>query len=521
MKLSIRKLGMSTDMRRVVVIMVVSAIIYYLPTILGCFGWMSSGQSLFILHDFYGMDFFALVFFAPVVYAAYAFGVKGGGITALICMLLLFPYALMLASSNPTALFRPTAFAIILSAVGAVIAMLQGSDEQRQRSMNELKCLYDMGKAAEGSDSVEVFLSSVVRLMPQTMRYNGGVEVKVSARGKTFESQGFKESAANIREYLPVGGEMLGTIEIYSDRDSSYLDKKETLIKTIAERIGSAIREIELQNSLKDYYEQLEEIVEKRTRELEQAQEKLIRSERLAAVGELASGVGHELRNPLNVIKNCAYLLNLTIGDSNDEETRNTLRLVEQQVEISNRIVTDLLDFTRVRRPSRSSIELDTLVKESLSWVAVPENVTVKENLDAKSSPVNVDAEQVGRSFANIISNGIQAISGEGELGISSGVNGKYAWVKFEDSGCGISAENMEKIFEPLFTTKSKGIGLGLAITRRLIEQNKGKVEVESQMGRGTTFTVRLPLKKSDTNENEDMKKEDMGYEKTGKHTGS
>jgi len=483
---------------RIMVIMAACSIFYYLPTIAESIGWITSRHMLFKLHDFYGIDFYALVFFAPVVYSAYTLGVKAASLTALVCMLVLYPYVILLTSSNPAALFRPTAFAIILSAVGAVISMLQRSDEQRRRNMNELKCLYDVGKAAEESDSVDGFLSSVVRLVPQAMQYNGETKVKISVHDRTFQSPDFVESADKLREELVMGGEVLGSIEIYSARDSSYLRKHEPLVKTFANRIGSAVREIELEQSLKEYYGQLEEMVEKRTRDLEQAQEKLIRSEKLAAVGELASGVGHELRNPLNVIKNCAYLLNLTLDGKADGETLNTLKLIDQQVEISNRIVTDLLDFTRVRPPSLSSVDLNRLVKESLSWVVVPEHVAVKDSLNGNSIQITVDAEQVGRAFANIISNGIQSISDKGEFKISTGVDGGYAWARFEDTGCGISEENLDRIFEPLFTTKPKGIGLGLAITRRLIEQNGGTIEVKSEVAKGTAFTIRFPLQQKE-----------------------
>jgi len=105
-----------------------------------------------------------------------------------------------------------------------------------------------------------------------------------------------------------------------------------------------------------------------------------------------------------------------------------------------------------------------------------------------------VDAEQVGRAFANIIANAVQSMTGKGELRLSTDIKGDHAWVKFEDTGCGISEENLDKIFEPLFTTKPKGIGLGLAITKRLIKQNKGTIKVTSEVNKGTAFTIRLPL---------------------------
>lgn len=230
------------------------------------------------------------------------------------------------------------------------------------------------------------------------------------------------------------------------------------------------------------------------TKELENIQEKLIRSERLAAVGELTSGVGHELRNSLNVIKNCTYLLNIYITEKEDEESLNTLKVLDKQIDIASKIVTDLLDFTRIKSPSLNKADLSELVNESLLWITVPEEININIKINGNSQPVIIDAEQISRVFTNIISNAIQAMNGMGELEIDSGVEDGLAWVQFRDTGCGVPEENLEKIFEPLFTTKPKGIGLGLAISKRLVEQNGGKIEVSSQKGQGTTFTVKLPL---------------------------
>ncbi len=506
-----KRIGTSKHLWRTIIIMTACSIIYYLPTVANLAGWLSVRDTLSGLHDFYGLDFYALVYFVPVVYVAYVFGVGGAVLTALITMIILLPYAAIL-EGYPSTLFRPAAFAIILSAVGAVIAMLQKGDEQRHRMMNELKCLYDVGRAAEETNSVDEFLSSVLELIPRDMKYHGETKVRMAVRGKVFESPGFEESTNNkITEELMAGGEVLGKIEIYFIDGNPYRRIQNHLTGALAERIGGAVHSMELEQSLKGYYEQLEEMVEKRTRDLEQAQEKLIRSERLAAVGELASGVGHELRNPLNVIRNCVYLLNMTLDGKADGETTSTLKLLDQQVDISNRIVTDLLNFTRVRPPSLAKSDLNHLVRESLSWIAVPEKIAVKDKLAGDSPLVMVDPEQVGRAFANVIANAVQSMTGKGTLKLSTGLNGDRAWVRFEDSGCGIPEENLEKIFEPLFTTKPKGIGLGLAITKGLIEQNSGTIEITSQVGKGTAFTIGLLV------DNKEVKK----HETAGKRAGS
>jgi signal transduction histidine kinase len=491
---------LNIHLRYIIATMAACSIIYYLPGISGLAGWTSLQHNLNNLHNLYGIDFLGLVFFAPVVYAAYVLGVIPAILTALVSMLVLLPYAVLL-DNYPNALFKPTAFVIILGAVGAVVAMLQKSEQQHRQRMKEMKCLYDIGKAVEESEAEDEFLAKVVTFIPQAMQDPEETSVRITFHDQVYKSPYFQKTLSKIAENLVVGGEVMGIVEIYSDRDNPYLKKRNHLTKTLAERIGSALRQIELEQSLRHYYEQLEKDVELRTKDLEQVQEKLIRSERLAAVGELASGVGHELRNPLNVIRNCAYLLNMALSDKGDEEAANTLKVLDKQIDIANKIVTDLLDFTRIRPPAQSKVDLGIIIKESLSWITIPEHITVKANLNGHSPLVNTDGEQISRVFSNIISNAVQAMSGPapaspGVLGIDIGTDESFAWIRFKDTGCGISEENMHKIFEPLFTTKPKGIGLGLAISKRLVEQNSGKIEVTSQVGEGTTFTVKLPLGK-------------------------
>jgi signal transduction histidine kinase len=495
-----KSLWSNIHLRYIIATMALCGIIYYSPDISGAANLPSLQESLNRFHNIYGIDLLGLVFFAPVVYAAYVLGVIPAITTAFVAMLALLPYAI-LVDNYPNAMFKPAAFVIILGAVGSVVAMLQKSEQQHRQRMKEMKCLYDIGKAAEESDTVEDLLTRVVALVPQAMQYPEETGVRITFHDQVFKSPYFQKASSKILENLVVGGETMGIVEIYSNRDNPYLKKRNHLTKTLVERIGGAIRQLELEKSLQGYYEQLENEVELRTKDLEQVQEKLIRSERLAAVGELASGVGHELRNPLNVIRNCAYLLNMAFSEKTDKEAVDTLKVLDKQIDIANKIVTDLLDFTRIKPPSQSKVDLKLLVKESLSYITVPEHVTVKTNINGHTPQIVTDGEQISRVFTNIISNAVQAMSGPGapkpgELDIDAGADADLAWVKFKDTGCGIPEENMNKIFEPLFTTKPKGIGLGLAISKRLVEQNGGKIEVISRIGEGATFVVKLPVEK-------------------------
>jgi signal transduction histidine kinase len=483
-------------LRYIIAIMVFCSFVYYLPVIAGHLGWTDFSESMNKLHNLWGIDFLGLVFFAPVVYAAYVLGVIPAIMTALVSMFILLPYAILI-DNYPNAMFKPTAFVIILSAVGAVVAMLQKSEQQHHQRIREMKCLYDIGKASSDSNSINEFLGKAVTLIPMAAQYPEDTKVRITFHDQVFKSPNFQKANSKVTENLVSNGETIGILEIYSNRDNPYLKKRNHLTKTLAERIGSAIRQLELEQSLRGYYEQLEKEVDIRTKDLEQVQEKLIRSERLAAVGELASGVGHELRNPLNVIRNCAYLLSLALTEKSDEEASNTLKVLDKQIDVANKIVTDLLDFTRIKPPSQVKVDLTSLVSESLSWTAAPEQVAIHVNLNGHTPSVRTDPEQMSRVFANIISNAVQSMNGKGgELNIGSEIDENFVSVIFRDNGCGIPEENLVKIFEPLFTTKPKGIGLGLAISKRLVEQNGGIIEVASRAGNGTTFTVKLPIEK-------------------------
>jgi PAS domain S-box-containing protein len=253
------------------------------------------------------------------------------------------------------------------------------------------------------------------------------------------------------------------------------------------------------EEALKKYSERLEEMVEERTKELRDAQEELLRKERLAILGQLAGGVGHELRNPLGALKNAAYFLNMVIEEP-EPEVKETLEILEREVGTSERIISSLLDFARARAPVRRKVDINDIVQEALSRASVPEKVEVISQLDETLPAILADPDQLGQVFGNIILNGIQAMPEGGRLVVqTSEVSEKpprsgWVAVSFADTGVGILEENLGKLFEPLFTTKAKGIGLGLAVTRTLVEGHGGTIEVQSEVGKGSTFTVRLPI---------------------------
>jgi len=248
------------------------------------------------------------------------------------------------------------------------------------------------------------------------------------------------------------------------------------------------------QEKLKDYSDKLERMVEERTKELRDAQDQLVRHEKLAILGQLAGGVSHELRNPLGAIRNAIYFLNMAI-ENPEPEVKESLEIIEKEVTTSNRIITALLDFARPRPPTRQKVNLNGLLKDVLSQIKMPESIKLIYQLNNSLPLILADKVQLDRVFNNIIQNAIQAMPEGGRLLVKSGhLSSGWVAVSITDTGKGVPDEYIDKLFEPLFTSRAKGIGLGLSITKTLVERHDGTIDVMSKEGEGSTFVVKLPV---------------------------
>jgi signal transduction histidine kinase len=280
--------------------------------------------------------------------------------------------------------------------------------------------------------------------------------------------------------------------------------------KNVAER-----RQAE--EELREWNKELEHKVEERTRQLVDAQEELVRKEKLSILGQLSGSVGHELRNPLGVMSNAVYFLKMVLAEA-DETVKEYLGIIDNEIGNSLRIITDLLDFARTKAPQRRAVTPQELVRQSLGRCSIPENVTVTVDFPEELPRLNVDPLQMGQVLTNIINNGVQAMSNGGALYVAARLadnagaplqgfpaladhtedslqeTAVSVEISVADTGEGISRENMKKLFQPLFTTKAKGIGLGLVVCKNLVEANGGRIEVASRLGEGTTFTVIMPV---------------------------
>jgi signal transduction histidine kinase len=226
-----------------------------------------------------------------------------------------------------------------------------------------------------------------------------------------------------------------------------------------------------------------------------EAEAQLVRREKLAMLGQLAGSVGHELRNPLGVMANAVYYLDMVQTDAADD-VREYHGILRTQIALAERIVADLLDFSRTRAPQVETVSVARLVEDQLARLPLPPDVRVVRDLPDADLTVRVDPVQVGQVVYNLLLNAVQAMDGGGGvLTVRARGEGVVVHVDVADTGPGIPAGFEQKIFEALFTTKARGIGLGLAVSRTLAEANHGRLAVASRPGAGATFTLTLPAR--------------------------
>jgi PAS domain S-box-containing protein len=284
-----------------------------------------------------------------------------------------------------------------------------------------------------------------------------------------------------------------GEKQVYEVQDS----KIEGLLANVPYQLVT-LRDIterkRMEDELKRYSEHLEEVVLERTKKLQQA-------ERLAAIGQTAAMVGHDLRNPLQTIVGELYLAKKKL-QSLPESSKKTLvkssmietfEIIESEVRYMNKIISDLQDYAAPLKPELMQLDMRAFAEEIMSQMDTPRSIRTSLTVSDSSLRAMIDPTMMRRVFTNLFANAIQAMPNGGELRVSLSRTGKDLLVGFTDTGVGIPEEDMSSLFKPLFTTKAKGQGFGLAVCKRMVEAHGGTITIESRLGEGSTFTVKLP----------------------------
>ncbi|MEW6619735.1 MAG: ATP-binding protein [bacterium] len=231
-------------------------------------------------------------------------------------------------------------------------------------------------------------------------------------------------------------------------------------------------------------------------KELQDSQDKLVKVEKLAAVSQIAAEAAHEVKNPLQVIKSGLYYLKITHKE--DIDAQQTIQQMDSAVGRATGFINDLLNFSKPLELKTTKCQVNKLIKEAIK--ELPEellsNIDVTQNLASDLPEINVDSDRIRQVLVNLVKNAAEAMGGvkSKKLKVKSERGGDFIKIGISDTGKGITTEDISKIFEPFYTTRGKGIGLGLAICQRLIEAHQGRIEVDSEVGKGTTFVVFLPI---------------------------
>ena len=273
---------------------------------------------------------------------------------------------------------------------------------------------------------------------------------------------------------------------------------QETLdsVMRFAQQAGLAIQNASMYQELKHFSRQMEERIQKTTADLRKTEAQLIRSEKLAALGQLAAGIAHEIRNPLTSINILIHSLRERLPSENSQQ--EDLKVIEEEIHRMNEIVDQFLRFAKPASPLLEKTDVLSIFEETLQLLRPQiekQRIVVEKEFQALPM-IQMDPEQMKQAMLNLLLNAIQAMPEGGQLTLKGQNSKEGQWIHLfiEDSGMGISLEDVDKLFDPFFSTKEGGIGLGLSITHRIIDQHHGKIEVKNAPEKGTIFTVWLPI---------------------------
>lgn len=427
-------------------------------------------------------------------------------------------------------LYKPFAPQELLARAQSKIKARQLEDALQRRS-KELEALLNasekLNQHLELGELPELILQLVLNLLPgdfvalQQVDEDGFViDQRVISPSPTSETSEFRDGTVTARLLaagrpivwpgdtpvlpdfpsglaigLQHGGYSIGAL-VLASTTVIYDDNHKRLFEGIARQASLALRNAQLYEIQANYALHLEDMVAERTAELESAQKLLVRSEKLASIGHLAASIAHEINNPLMPIRNLLDDIVDELEQHDVDFDRKAIQIIQESLERIRGIVSRLLEFARDTGPEMKPIDISSMLEGIITLnrkFFQHERITVEADLPALP-PVYGSKDQLDQVFMNLALNAQAAMQGGGTLRIRAYQNGDQIVVEFTDTGCGIEPENIDKIFDPFFSTKPNGTGLGLFVSYGIIEGHHGTVSVRSKVGEGTTFTVGLPV---------------------------
>ena len=301
--------------------------------------------------------------------------------------------------------------------------------------------------------------------------------------------------SSGIRKIIGIGREVIGRRK---DGATFPLHLAVSEITFDGRRIFTGIvRDIsdlkEAERKLAELNDELEQRVRRRTEQLHETQAELVNKEKLATLGQVSGGIAHEIRNPLNAVKTSAYYL-LNAKSVSENKKKEHLERIDRQVTLIDNVITALSEVAKLPDPSVVPVPAREILDDVINQVSLPPEVTVDVRIPDDVAAVLADRNQIPIVFKNLLRNARDAMPNGGTITISAHRNGNHLAIAVSDTGVGIAEDDLARILEPLYSTKARGMGLGLAICKAIVEKNGGRLKIASQLGKGSEFTVELRL---------------------------
>jgi len=290
----------------------------------------------------------------------------------------------------------------------------------------------------------------------------------------------------------PVAGPVLGVVEIVQDLSNDYKSIFRFQVLTLI-TVSAVMLVLFLIMTI--VVKRGESIIQKRAQEQLTLKEQLSRAKHLSSLGEMVAGVSHEIRNPLGIISSSAELLKKKLS-LDESSTRIPDIIIEESTRLNN-IITDFLNYARPREPNLFSCRIEDVIKKNIGYLSSQidnSDFAIHTQYDTDLPNIQADTDMLYQAFLNVLINAMQAMPDGGNIDIAVKAGDKSVWIAFEDQGPGIKKEAMEKMWDPFFTTKDKGTGLGLGIVKNIIEAHNGQVRIDNRPEGGTRVSIRLPV---------------------------
>ncbi len=440
------------------------------------------------------------LYYIPIIYAAIVFGKRGGAVTALIAAV---PYAIeagVLSGGQFHFSFVATIEVVSFIAVGVLFGMVRDTQEHRTRDLRQVqRQLEDAYKKLEERAiqliNIQDYTQSILRSITSgviTVGPDGSVATANPAAERMLSMSEFEMVPKPIGSlFRSDGGVSADVTKVLAGRLP--LAMREATVTTVngaeVHVQASTSRMRAVGGSVLGAVVTLEDVSD-----IKALTDQLIRADRLAAMGELTAGVAHEVRNPLGVIRASVQLLEDAKGDT--QRTSEVAEVIKQEIDRLDRVIKALLDFGRPSKPTMVLTDLNEVLDDVVLFTnrfAGQSEVQIEERLQEDLLPVRGDPDQLKQVFLNLVTNAVQAMKfSGGTITIETRNTGEYVEVAIADDGPGISAADLPKVFDPFFTKRAEGTGLGLTIVHRIVDEHEGHIEVDSRPS-GTVFRVTLP----------------------------